>query len=260
MSSLIIEEQSIVAQASTYSKEDLVQIDRKRIPHHIAIIMDGNRRWAKERNLPPIVGHWKGAEALPEIVRAAADLGVKVLTVYAFSTENWGRSLEEIDALMHLFNHYLLNQKNVMINEGVRLESIGDISRLPLFVQETLLATKQATALGSRIDLVLALNYGGRDDIRRAVMAMLEDYQKGDLLAGQVSEEMISGYLDTAQWPDPDILIRTSGEKRQSNFLLWQLCYSEFYHTDVLWPDFEAQDLLFAIKEYQQRERRLGKA
>ncbi len=260
MNSLIIEEQPIVAQVSTDSNGDLVQIDRKRIPHHIAIIMDGNRRWAKERNLPPMVGHWKGAEALPGIVRAAGDLGVKVLTVYAFSTENWGRSPEEIDALMHLFNHYLMNQKDVMIDEGVRLESIGDISKLPLFVQETLLATKQATAQGSHIDLVLALNYGGRDDIRRAIMAMLKDHEKGDLSIAELSEDLISGYLDTAQWPDPDILIRTSGEKRQSNFLLWQLCYSEFYHTDVLWPDFKAQDLLLAIKEYQKRERRLGKA
>ncbi|MBS0653042.1 MAG: di-trans,poly-cis-decaprenylcistransferase [Verrucomicrobia bacterium] len=260
MNSLIIEEQPIGAQASTYSEEDLVQIDRDRIPYHIAIIMDGNRRWAKEKNLPPMVGHWKGAEALPGIVRAAADLGVKVLTVYAFSTENWGRSPEEVDALMHLFNHYLLNQKDVMIDEGVRLESIGDISKLPLFVQETLLETKKATFQGSRIDLVLALNYGGRDDIRRAVMAMLEDNQKGHLSSAEISEELISRYLDTAKWPDPDILIRTSGEKRQSNFLLWQLCYSEFYHTDVLWPDFEAQDLLLAVKEYQKRERRLGKA
>lgn len=260
MNSLIIEEQPIGAQASTYSEEDLVQIDRDRIPYHIAIIMDGNRRWAKEKNLPPMVGHWKGAETLPGIVRAAADLGVKVLTVYAFSTENWGRSPEEVDALMHLFNHYLLNQKDVMIDEGVRLESIGDISKLPLFVQETLLETKKATAQGSRIDLVLALNYGGRDDIRRAVMAMLEDHQKGNLSSAEISEELISRYLDTAKWPDPDILIRTSGEKRQSNFLLWQLCYSEFYHTDVLWPDFEAQDLLLAVKEYQKRERRLGKA
>ncbi len=260
MNSLIIEEQPIVSRTSIYSNEDLLQIDRNRVPHHIAIIMDGNRRWAKERNLPPMVGHWKGAEALPGIVRAAADLGVKVLTVYAFSTENWGRSPEEIDALMQLFNHYLMSQKDVMINEGVRLESIGDLSKLPLFVQQTLLEGKQATMQGSRIDLVLALNYGGRDDIRRAMLAMFEGLQQGDLSIREVSEDLISGYLDTAQWPDPDILIRTSGEKRQSNFLLWQLCYSEFYHTDVLWPDFEAQDLLLAVKEYQKRERRLGKA
>lgn len=260
MNSLIIEDQPHADQASTYSDEDLVQIDRSRIPYHIAIIMDGNRRWAKERGMPPMVGHWKGAETLPGIVRAASDLGIKVLTVYAFSTENWGRSPEEIDALMQLFNHYLINQKDVMIDEGVRLESIGDISKLPQFVQDTLLETKNATAQGSRIDLVLALNYGGRDDIRRAVMAMMDDHQNGKLSAAEVSEDLISRYLDTAQWPDPDILIRTSGEKRQSNFLLWQLCYSEFYHTDVLWPDFDAQDLLLAVKEYQKRDRRLGKA
>ena len=240
-------------------REDLLLLDVGSIPHHIAIIMDGNRRWASERGLPSMVGHWKGAENLSGIVRAASNLGVKVLTVYAFSTENWGRSPDEVDALMSLFKHYLEYQKDSMMEEGVRLETIGDITGLPLDLQEVLRETKQATASGNAIDLVLALNYGGRDDIRRAVVSMLEDCEKGQLQREEISEATIARYLDTAQWPDPDILIRTSGEKRQSNFLLWQLSYTEFYHTEILWPDFDAAALLKAVKEYQGRNRRLGK-
>lgn len=260
MNSLVIEEQLVEAKNRIYSEEELTLVKQKRVPHHIAIIMDGNRRWAKMQGLPPMFGHWKGAEVLTSVVRAASELGVKVLTVYAFSTENWGRSFEEVDALMHLFNHYLISQRESMVGEGVRLEAIGDLKKLPLFVKETLAETKEATAGGTKIDLILALNYGGRDDIRRAVVSMVEDYENGRLLKEQISEEAISRYLDTAKWPDPDILVRTSGEKRQSNFLLWQLSYSEFYHTEVLWPDFTERDLLLAVREFQSRERRLGKA
>lgn len=260
MNSLIIEERAVDVKQRVYSDAELAEIGLKRIPQHVAIIMDGNRRWSKVRGLPPMFGHWKGAETLTNIVRAASDLGIKVLTVFAFSTENWGRSPEEVDALMHLFNNYLIGQRESMVNEGVRLETIGDIKGLPSFVQETLLETKQATAQGAQIDLVLALNYGGRDDIRRAVISMIADHERGSLSKQDISEEIISRYLDTARWPDPDILIRTSGEKRQSNFLLWQLSYSEFYHTDVLWPDFDGSDLLMAVKEYQSRDRRLGRA
>jgi undecaprenyl diphosphate synthase len=260
MNSLSLEEHSIDVKERTYSAEDLTQLDLQRVPHHVAIIMDGNRRWAREKGLAPILGHWKGAETLTRIVRAAADLGIKVLTVYAFSTENWGRCPDEVDDLMQLFHHYLMSQKEAMVEEGVRLDSIGDSSKLPSFVQEVLAETKKATEDRSRIDLVLALNYGGRDDIRRAVVALLKEQQQGALAGKEISESLISSYLDTARWPDPDILIRTSGEKRQSNFLLWQLCYSEFYHTEVLWPDFSSKDLLLAVKEFQKRERRLGRS
>ncbi len=251
MNSLIIE---------ALEENETVDLDLKslKVPNHIAIIMDGNRRWAKNRGLPPIVGHWKGAENLTRIVRAASNLGVKILTVYAFSTENWGRSPEEVSALMHLFKVYLNKQRKAMIQEGVRLDAIGDLSLLPQDLQESIAESKIATSKGEKIDLVLALNYGGRDDIRRAMVSLLDDYKDGAISKADISEKMIASRLDTAKWPDPEILIRTSGEKRQSNFLLWQLSYSEFYHTDVLWPSFNEKELLKAIREYQYRERRFG--
>ncbi|MBI3236949.1 MAG: di-trans,poly-cis-decaprenylcistransferase [Chlamydiales bacterium] len=253
-----MEEKSSAARESIYSESDLAQIDLSRVPSHVAIIMDGNRRWAVLRGLPPMMGHWKGAETLTDIVRAASDLGIKVLTVFAFSTENWGRSKKEVEALLFLFHRYLIKQKKMMIKEGVRLGSIGDMQKFPPSLIKTLESTKEATSMGDKIELILALNYGGRDDIRRAVVSMVEDHKKNKLSLNEITEEKISRYLDTSEWPDPDILIRTSGEKRQSNFLLWQLCYSEFYHTDVLWPDFGPLDLLLAVQEYQKREKRLG--
>lgn len=228
------------------------------IPEHIAIIMDGNRRWAQDKGLPIMVGHWQGAETLSKIIEKAASLGVKVLTVYAFSTENWNRNFEEIESLMSLFQAYLIGQKNRMIEEGVRLGSIGDISRFPLEIQKTLLEVKNATANGNKIDLVLAINYGARDDIRRATSAIVEDCLMGKLQKNEITEFLISQYLDTAPWKDPELLIRTSGEQRLSNFLLWQLSYTEIYSTEVLWPDFNEQDLVKAIEIYQHRKRRLG--
>jgi undecaprenyl diphosphate synthase len=249
MNSLIVENISL---------EERVDLSGCRIPHHIAIIMDGNRRWAKQHHLPCMVGHWKGAEALTHIVRAAAKLGVKVLTVYSFSTENWVRGSEEVQALMHLFKVYLERQKEFMVQEGVRLSAIGNLARLPPSVRTALDTCKEATKNGQEIDLVLALNYGGRDDIRRACLSMIADCEAGALTKEAISEELFSRYLDTAAWPDPQLLIRTSGEKRLSNFLLWQLSYAEVYVTDVLWPDFTEKDLLGAVREYQQRERRLG--
>ncbi len=252
-------EPAVVSKNETiYTPDDFSLLDLSRIPRHVAIIMDGNRRWAKRQGLPAVIGHWKGAETLMKIVRSASELGIKALTVYSFSTENWNRDKEEIDALMHLFRIYLEKERQSMASEGVRLEAIGDLSRLPPFVLRELELSKSATAHGKKIDLVLAINYGGRDDIRRAFLSMLEDCEKGKLTKDQVSEKLICQYLDTAQWPDPDLLIRTSGEKRQSNFLLWQLCYSEFYHTDVLWPEFDEQDLLQAVRDHQLRQRRLG--
>lgn len=243
---------------SIYSPEDLALLDMSKIPQHIAIIMDGNRRWAKRQGLPAILGHWKGAETLTRIVRCASELGVRALTVYSFSTENWSRAKGEIDALMHLFKVYLERERMLMVRDGVRLDAIGDHSRLPSFVTHELELTKAYTAHCNKIDLVLALNYGGRDDIRRAFLAIMKDVERGVVAKEQITEQMIGRYLDTAKWPDPELMIRTSGERRQSNFLLWQLCYSEFYHTDVLWPDFDEHDLLNAIRDHQQRQRRIG--
>ena len=241
----------------TAEQKDL-ELDTTRMPKHIAIIMDGNRRWAKNRGLSPMVGHWKGAEVLCSIVETAASLGVKVLTVYAFSTENWNRESEEVGDLMKLFEMYLRSQKNHMVESGVRLDAIGDIERLPLSVRETLENVKVATAGGQGIELVLALNYGARDDIKRATCSIIEDIEKGFLTKEDVSEKLIASYLDTSKWDDPDLLIRTSGERRLSNFLLWQISYAEVHYTDVLWPDFDEKALMSAIGEFQKRDRRIG--
>lgn len=241
-----------------YSPEDLSYLDFDRIPQHVAIIPDGNRRWARKQGLPVVMGHCKGEANLAKIVRAASEIGIKILTVFAFSTENWGRSHEEVDALMHIFKMYLEKQREPMMREGVRLEAIGDLSRLPPSVLRELEISKTCTADCKKIDLVLAINYGGRDDIRRAFLAMMQDVEKGQLSKEEISEQVISQYLDTAPWPDPDLLIRTSGEKRQSNFLLWQLSYTEFYHTDILWPEFDEYELIKAVCAMQHRQRRLG--
>lgn len=227
-------------------------------PHHVAIIMDGNRRWAQLKGMPTAFGHWKGAETLTDIVKAASDLGVKVLTVYAFSTENWLRNKEEVDYLMKLFETYLINQKQSMVDMGVKLDAIGDVSRLPPKLLKVLLEVKEATSLGNKIELVLALSYGGRNEILRGIKAILLDHELGKINQQQLDEAVFSKYLDTAKWPDPDLLIRTSGENRLSNFLLWQLCYTEVVITDVLWPDFEKKNLEEAVNEYRTRRRRRG--
>lgn len=233
-------------------------LDLEKIPKHIAIIMDGNRRWARNRGLPSMVGHWHGAEALSRIVEHAAALGVKVLIVYAFSTENWNRSQDEVDSIMELFRMYLIGHKDRMVREGVRLGTIGDTRRFPQHVKDTLNEVKSATACGDKIDLVLAVNYGARDDIRRAVVSIVEDYQLGRLQKEDITEALISRHLDTAPWGDPELLIRTSGECRLSNFLLWQISYAEVYITDVLWPDFNELELTKALAAFQKRMRRVG--
>lgn len=256
--SRIFEPSALCKKGAIYAPDDLALLDLARVPRHIAIIMDGNRRWAKRQGLPAVMGHWKGAETLMKIVRSASELGIEALTVYSFSTENWNRDKEEIDALMHLFKVYLEKEREPMASEGVRLDAIGDLNGLPASVRRELELSKSATAHCKKIDLVLAINYGGRDDIRRAFLSMMEDCEKGKLTKDQISEKLIGQYLDTAKWPDPELFIRTSGEKRQSNFLLWQLCYSEFYHTDVLWPEFDEHDLLQAVRDHQLRQRRLG--
>lgn len=243
---------------STVADELVLKLNSMQVPRHIAIIMDGNRRWAAKHCVPASVGHWKGAEALTNIVEVASNLGVKVLTVFAFSTENWTRSLEEIEGLMHLFKMYLIGQRDRMIAEGVRLDAIGNLDKLPHDVREVLEESRAATAKGTKIDLVLAINYGARDDIRRAAVALIDECVKGNLKKEDISEQIFSSFLYTAKWGDPDLFIRTSGEKRLSNFLLWQISYAEVYITDVLWPDFGEDQLITAITEYQCRHRRFG--
>lgn len=233
-------------------------LDPKRIPHHLAIVMDGNRRWAKKRFLPATAGHWKGAETLLKIIDAASAFGIKVLTLYSFSTENWNRTPEEISVLMSLLCSFLKREKSRMIQEGVKLDTIGDLTPFPDEVKEILAETKLATSHCEKIELVLALNYGSRDEIRRATFAVAEDLARGILTKENFTEKSFAGYLDTAKWKDPDLMIRTSGEARLSNFLLWQLSYTEIYITKTLWPDFSENDLLEALIDYQRRDRRLG--
>jgi undecaprenyl diphosphate synthase len=227
-------------------------------PQHVAIIMDGNRRWAQERDMPSAFGHWRGAKALTEIVKAATELGIKILTVYAFSTENWLRQKIEVSYLMQLFENYLLEQKETMIQEGVKLDAIGDLSLLPDRLVKVFQDVKQATSAGKNIELVLALSYGGRNEILRGIRAVIDDYDRGLVDRQTLDEAAFSQYLDTAKWPDPDLLIRTSGENRLSNFLLWQLCYTEVIISDVLWPDFLYKNLEDAVNEYRSRKRRKG--
>lgn len=228
------------------------------IPTHIAIIPDGNRRWAKKQFETVSHGHSEGAGNIMNIVRGAYELGVKILTFYLFSTENWNRSQDEVKALMLLLEHYLIEQKSLMVKEGIRFSTIGDLSCLPEKTQELIDEVKTETVAGKSIDVIVALNYGSRDELRRAFTKMHRDLTEGRLKQEQVDERMISNYLDTAQWPDPDLLIRCSGEFRLSNFLLWQLSYAEIYIADVLWPDFTSSHLQEAIQAYQIRERRLG--
>lgn len=236
----------------------LARLDLTRIPRHIAIIPDGNRRWAKKRLSSAESGHREGADTLMEIIKASQELGVKALTVYSFSTENWNRPPEEVEALMAIYASYLLDNCEEMVQRGIKLETIGDISKLPPFLKEIIQETKIATQSSHSISLILALNYGARDEMCRAFKALLEDYDKKQLSKEAITEKILASYLDTHQWGDPDLLIRTSGEFRISNFLLWQLCYSELYISSVLWPDFTPQHLLEALIDYQSRERRWG--
>lgn len=234
------------------------KIDLSKVPKHIAFIMDGNRRWAANKGLPIHFGHYKGAEVIDEIVLSAADIGVQVITVYAFSTENWNRSPEEINGLMQLFSSYLRRKKKSLQKQGVRLTTIGEIGKFTPGLQKELKEVVEATKACSKIRLILALNYGSRDEITRAVKKIIEDVENRIISKQEVTENLISGYLDTADVPDPDLLIRTSGESRLSNFLLWQLSYTEVLTTSTLWPDFGKKELLCAILEYQKRKRRFG--
>ena len=228
-----------------------------KVPNHIAIILDGNGRWAKKRGMPRSYGHVKGCENLEDICEVAKELGVKYLTVYAFSTENWKRSKEEVDGLMKLFRNYLKKCIKISQKNNMRVKVIGDVSAFDPDIQESIVKLENFSKDFTELHFQIALNYGSRDEITRAVNRMLED-QKAGKLATPVEEETISNYLDTAGIPDPDLMIRTSGELRLSNYLLWQLAYTEFYFTDVPWPDFKRDELVKAIEKYNERDRRYG--
>lgn len=241
-----------------FTSEQIGLLDKKQIPKHVAFIPDGNRRWARKKLASVIQGHSQGADNLMNIVRAAKELGIKTLTFYTFSTENWSRPTAEVKAFFQLLKTYLRSQCDEMIAEGVRLHTIGDPSKLSKGTKEVLESVKSATAKGHDIDLILAVNYGSRDEIRRAVHSLIDDFSNEKLKKEEITEEKISHYLDTAKWKDPELFIRTSGESRVSNFLLWQLSYSELFVADVLWPEFTPQHLLDAILSFQKRTRRYG--
>jgi undecaprenyl diphosphate synthase len=227
-------------------------------PRHIAIIMDGNGRWAKERGLARIQGHEKGAESLRAVVEGCAELGVEFLTVYAFSTENWTRPKAEVSALMQLLEIFIEKETQELVEKGIRLQAIGRLTDLPESCQRKLHESIEATARGTRLTLILALSYSGRAEITDAIKSIVHDVQSGHIDSGMIDPELISRHLYTRCYPDPDLLIRTSGEMRLSNFLLWQLSYTEIVVTSKLWPDFDKQDLREAIAEFNRRDRRFG--
>lgn len=228
------------------------------VPRHIAIILDGNGRWAKRRGMPRGYGHVKGCENLEKVCGHARELGVKYLTVFAFSTENWKRSRDEVEGLMKLFRDYL--KKCIKISEKwkMRVRVIGEISAFDQDIQDSVRALEEFSSQFDELHFQLALNYGSRDEIVRGVRRMLTECQEGKLSPEDLTEERFGDYLDTAGLPDPDLLIRTSGELRLSNFLLWQLAYTEFYFADVHWPDFDREELVKAIEQYNKRDRRYG--
>lgn len=245
-----------------YSEKELAQVHESEIPYHVAIIMDGNRRWAEHsfsKASTSMGGHWAGAKILLDIVRAAKEMGIKVLTVYGFSTENWGRSSLEVATLIEIFGFYLKEYRNKMIETGIKFNVIGDLTPFPPQLIEEIEKTKKETEKSAEIDFIVALNYGGRDDLKRGVQKLITHCTNNGLKEKDITETMISSFLDTASWKDPDLLIRTSGEMRLSNFLLWQLAYTEIYVTEVLWPDFTPQELLKAILSFQSRQRRMGR-
>ncbi len=227
-------------------------------PRHIAIIMDGNGRWAKERGLPRIKGHEKGAESLRAVVEGCAEVGVEFLTVYAFSTENWSRPKAEVSALMKLLELFIERETPELIEKGIRLQAIGRLTDLPESCQRALHKAIEATSGGTRLTLVLALSYSGRTEITDAVKSIVRDVQAGRIDSAMIDPELISRHLYTRVYPDPDLLIRTSGEMRLSNFLLWQLSYTEIVVTQKLWPDFGKDELREAIAEFHGRDRRFG--
>lgn len=234
------------------------QLEGLKIPNHIAIIMDGNGRWAKKRMMPRNYGHKQGSKIVEEVCREAYNIGVKYVTVYAFSTENWSRPQSEIDTLMKLLKDFLSECLNKSKKNNMRVHVIGDITRLEKSLQDTIIELEEVSASNTGLCFQVALNYGGQDEIIRATKKIAQDVKEGKLSVEDLNTQVYEDYLDTKGIPAPDLLIRTSGEQRLSNFLLWQLAYSEFYFTDVLWPDFNKTELIKAIEYYNGRDRRYG--
>ncbi len=226
-----------------------------KIPEHIAIIMDGNGRWAQKRGLPRTAGHRAGIEALREVIENCSNIGIKYLTLYAFSTENWKRPQKEVSSLMELLVYYLRKEINLLHKNNVRIRTIGDIAKLPLKAQNEIESAIAKTFNNSGLNVILAINYGGRQELLQAINKITVEYCKNP---DEIDEATISSYLNTAGIPDPDLIIRPSGELRISNFLLWQMAYSEFWFSNVLWPDFNKEHLNEAIKSYSERKRRYG--
>lgn len=240
-------------------EELLKLIDKKRLPQHIAIIMDGNGRWAKRHNRRRIVGHLEGTKAIKRIVKFSGEIGIRILTLFAFSTENWNRPKREVWALMNLLYKFLRQETNNLQKNNIKLLVSGQVEKLPAKVRVELSKTIDATRENSRLILNLALSYGGREEIVRACREIAKQISNKSKKLKDIDEQFFNNYLYTTGLPDPDLLIRTSGEFRISNFLLWQIAYSEIYVTPVLWPDFNRRDLLLALIDYQNRERRFGR-
>ncbi len=228
------------------------------IPEHVAVILDGNGRWAKKRGLPRSMGHREGCSTLEKVVEDAARLGIRYFTVFGFSTENWKRPADEVGALMQLFRYYMVRLLDVASRNNVRVRMIGERSRFDDDIVAGIEKLEEETKDYTGMTFVFAVNYGSRDEIRRAAVRMMEDAKSGKIDPAAVTEETLASYLDTAGMPDPDLLIRTSGEMRISNFLLWQIAYTEIYVTDCLWPDFNRDELIRAIEAYNRRDRRYG--
>ena len=245
--------------ASAHEADLLARIDRERLPSHVAVIMDGNGRWAESQGKPRVFGHRNGVKAVDQTVEAAAELGIDYLTLYAFSTENWGRPQDEVDALMALLVETIKQEVPTLLKNDISLESIGDLSRLPAHSRETLLQAIDDTKQGKRMTLVLALNYSAKWEIVEAVRSIAHRAATGRLDPMNISETTITEALSTRGMPDPELLIRTSGETRISNFLLWQLAYAELHFTETFWPDFRKAHFYEALLEFQSRERRFGR-
>lgn len=239
-------------------REFFAQVDRTKMPQHVAIIMDGNGRWAQKRGLPRTAGHRYGVEALRKVIEASVELKLPVLTVYAFSTENWKRPKAEVNVLMNLIVEYLRNEMEELHQQNIRFRPIGSIKELPREAQEELSKSEKTTRDNTGLQLNVALNYGGRMEILEATRTIGKKIERGELKSSQLTEDLFSSCLFTAGQPDPDLLIRPSGEFRISNFLLWQLAYAELYYTDIYWPDFNKIEFCRAILDFQKRNRRYG--
>lgn len=240
-------------------KELPSDLDQERLPKHVAVIMDGNGRWAKRRGIPRIMGHRRGVDALKRLLRCCDDWGIQALTAYAFSTENWGRPIEEVEFLMTLFERVLMRELQEMMEENVRIQFVGNLTALPQSLQDQIERAMTQTENNTGIQFTVATNYGGREEILQACRAIATQVQHGQIQPEEIDEALFSRHLYTANIGDPDLLIRTSGEMRLSNFLLWQMAYAEFYTTNTFWPDFDREAFHQALIAYQKRDRRFGK-